>query len=69
VAPVSASLRSARASRHAPCDAAGDGLLDGRPKVGLETAGLGERALHIDPEARREFVRRHTEEARQVRDD
>jgi hypothetical protein len=65
VAPVSASLRSARASRHGPCD----GLLDGRPKVGLETAGLGERALHIDPEARREFVRRHTEEARQVRDD
>jgi hypothetical protein len=50
-------------------DAAGDGLLDGGEEVRIGTHGRCQGAFHVDPEARCEFFRRHTEEARQVRDD
>jgi hypothetical protein len=41
-----------------PRNSARDGVLDGGQDVGWETGGLGDRALHVDPIARRELVGR-----------
>jgi len=49
-----------------PRDPARDRLLDGGQDVGWETRGLCDRALHVDPVARRELLGRDREEAREV---
>ena len=54
--------RLAQASRDPTCD----GFLDSSQDVGRETRGLCDRALHVDPVARRELLGRDREEAREI---
>src|SRR5664280_2219292 len=50
----------------APRNSTRDGVLDGGQDVGRETGGLCDRALQVDPIARRELLGRHRQEAREV---
>src|SRR5664280_3931536 len=63
--PEALAQRLAQAPRNSACD----GLLDGGQDVRWETRGLCDRALQVDPVARRELLGRHRQEAREVRQD
>ena len=57
--------RLAQAARHAACH----GLLDGGQEVRIGTRGRCQGALELDPEARRDLLRRDPQEVPEARQD